>query len=179
MTSPSGDISTPDLSRPDALVRHLSLRPHPEGGWYSEVFRSRDLVTPSGRRAERAALTTIYFLLAGGQQSRWHRVTSDEAWHFYEGAPLELWIVDPALERLERILLGPYAPDPAHVEPTTRPVHVVPAGYWQAARPTGDYALTGCSVAPGFDFADFSMLSDDPAAVARLTSRFPEMTSLV
>jgi predicted cupin superfamily sugar epimerase len=179
VTSPSGDSNTPDLSRPDALVRHLSLRPHPEGGWYSEVFRSRDLVTPSDRRAERAALTTIYFLLGAGQQSRWHRVTSDEAWHFYEGAPLELWIVDPELERLERILLGPYSPDPSHIDPTTRPVHVVPAGYWQAARPTGDYVLTGCSVAPGFDFADFSMLSDDPAAVARLTSRFPEMTSLV
>lgn len=178
MTSPSGDIGPIDLSRPDALVRHLSLRPHPEGGWYSEVFRSRDVVTPADRRGERAALTSIYFLLASGQQSRWHRVTSDEAWHFYEGAPLELWTIDPALERLERILLGPYLPDPSHIGPTTRPVHVVPAGYWQAARPTGDYSLTGCSVAPGFDFADFAMLSDDRAAVERLTARFPEMASL-
>lgn len=175
----SGVISTSDLSRPEALVRHLSLRPHPEGGWYSEVFRSRHLVTPSDRRGQRAALTTIYFLLASGQQSRWHHVTSDEACHFYEGAPLELWTVDPAFERLERILLGPYAPDPSHTGPTTRPVHVVPAGYWQASRPTGDYTLTGCSVAPGFDFADFSMLSDDSAAAARLTARFPEMASFV
>lgn len=179
MTTPSGDTATTDLSRPDALVRHLSLRPHPEGGWYSEVFRSRDMVTPSDRRGERAALTTIYFLLASGQQSRWHKVTSDEVWHFYEGAPLELWTIDPALERFERILLGPYSPDSSSAGPTARPVHVVPAGYWQAARPTGDYALAGCSVAPGFDFEDFSMLSDDPAAAARLTSRFPEMTSLV
>lgn len=179
MATPSGDISTPDLSRPDALVRHLSLRPHPEGGWYSEVFRSRDVVTPSDRRGERAALTSIYFLLASGQQSRWHRVTSDEAWHFYEGAPLELWTIDPALDRLERILLGPYLPDPSHVDPTIRPVHVVPAGHWQAARPTGDYALVGCSVGPGFDFADFLMLSDDPGAAGRLASRFPETASLV
>ena len=103
---------------------------------------------------------------------------SDEAWHFYEGDPLELWTLDPSLERLERTLLGPYSPDPAHIDPTTRPVHVVPAEYWQAARPTGRYALAGCSVGPGFDFADFLMLGDDPAAVARLTTRFPEMATL-
>lgn len=106
-------------------------------------------------------------------------MSSDEAWHFYEGAPLELWTIDPALERLERVLLGPYSPDPSHIDPTTRPVHVVPAGCWQAARPTGDYCLAGCSVGPGFDFADFSMLSDDPAAAGKLTTRFPEMASLV
>jgi predicted cupin superfamily sugar epimerase len=123
-------------------------------------------------------LTSIYFLLARGQQSRWHRVLSDEAWHFYEGDPLELWTLDPSLERLERTLLGPYAPDPTHADPTTRPVHVVPAGWWQAARPVGDYSLTGCSVGPGFDFEDFSMLSDDPAAVTRLSTRFPEMATL-
>ena len=178
MSLPSADPSATTLSRPEALIRHLSLRPHPEGGWYSEVFRSRDQVAPADRRGERSALTTIYFLLTSGQQSRWHRVLSDEAWHFYEGDPLELWTLDPSLERLERTLLGPYSPDPAHIDPTTRPVHVVPAEYWQAARPTGRYALAGCSVGPGFDFADFLMLGDDPAAVARLTTRFPEMATL-
>lgn len=136
------------------------------------------MVTPSDRRGPRAALTTIYFLLASGQQSRWHRVLADEAWHFYEGDPLELWTMDPALDRLERTLLGPYSPDPTHIDPTTRPAHVVPAGCWQAARPTGSYALVGCSVGPGFDFADFTMLGDDPAAVERMTTRFPEMASL-
>lgn len=171
--------SIPALTRPDALVRHLSLRPHPEGGWYSEVFRSRGRVTPADRRGERSALTIIYFLLTRGQQSRWHRVLSDEAWHFYEGDPLELWTVDASLERLERTVLGPYSADPTHLDPTTRPAHVVPAGCWQAARPTGAYSLVGCSVGPGFDFADFSMLADDPTAAERLTARFPDMTLLV
>jgi uncharacterized protein len=142
------------------------------------VFRSRNVVAPADRRGDRPSLTTIYFLLASGQQSRWHRVLSDEVWHFYEGDPLELWTLDASLERLERTLLGPYLPDPTHADPTTRPVHVVPAGSWQAARPMGDYTLAGCTVAPGFDFEDFSMLGDDPAAVARLVARFPDLATL-
>lgn len=166
-------------SRPDALVRHLSLRPHPEGGWYSEVFRSRDQVSPADHRGPRAALTSIYFLLASGQQSRWHRVTSDEAWHFYEGDPLELWTVDPALDRLERILLAPYATDASSAEPISRPTHVVPAGCWQAARPTGAYSLVGCTVGPGFDFADFFMLADDQPAADRIATRFPDVATLI
>jgi len=161
------------------LVRQLSLRPHPEGGWYSEVFRSRDRVTASGRRGERAALTSIYFLLAAGQCSRWHRVLSDEAWHFYEGAPLELFTVNESLDRLECTRLGPHAADPGHDQAATRPTHVVPAGVWQAVRPTGAYALVGCTVGPGFDFADFAMLSDDAKGVERLVARFPHLSDLV
>ncbi|MBM3751430.1 MAG: cupin domain-containing protein [Acidimicrobiia bacterium] len=156
------------MTRPETLIRQLSLRPHPEGGWYSEVFRSRHLVTADGRRGERSALTTIYFLLVSGQCSRLHRVASDEAWHFHEGDPLELVSCDPEFERCEHVRLGPW-------DGTVRPAHVVPAGYWQAARPTGAYTLVGCTVGPGFDFADFAMLSDDPDAASRLCARFPEL----
>lgn len=155
------------MTRPETLIRQLSLRPHPEGGWYSEVFRSRGLVEADGRRGERSALTSIYFLLVEGQCSRWHRVTSDEAWHFYEGNPLELLSCDPDLERLDRVRLGPW-------DGEVRPTHVVPAGHWQAARPTGAYTLVGCTVGPGFDFADFSLLRDDQATADRLVARFPE-----
>ncbi len=156
------------MTRPETLIRQLSLRPHPEGGWYSEVFRSRSLVTADGRRGERSALTTIYFLLVEGQRSRWHRVSSDEAWHFYEGDPLVLVSCDPALERCEHVRLGAW-------DGTARPAHVVPAGHWQAAKSAGAYTLVGCTVGPGFDFADFAMLSDDPDTASRVCERFPDL----
>lgn len=160
-------------------MRQLSLRPHPEGGWYSEVFRSRDRVTASGRRGERAALTSIYVLLVSGQTCRWHRVLSDEAWHFYEGAPLDLFTVDASFERMEHTSLGLHSSGTGSDRPVTRPTHVVPAGAWQAVRPTGDYALAGCTVGPGFDAADFSLLSDDTESAARLVARFPHLADLV
>ena len=72
------------------LITQLQLERHPEGGYYREIFRSADLVEPADGRGPRAALTTIYFLLPAGITSRWHRVTSDEVWHLYEGGPLEV-----------------------------------------------------------------------------------------
>jgi predicted cupin superfamily sugar epimerase len=142
------------------LITMLDLRPHPEGGYYREVFRSAAFVQPLDPRPPRLALTTIYFLLAEGEVSRWHRVASDEAWHFHEGDPLELFMLDPQRQQLSRHLLGAVGKD-------SRPVHVVPGGVWQAARTTGAYTLVGCTVGPGFDFADFHMLRDVPADVAR------------
>ena len=76
--------------RADHLIATLDLRPHPEGGFYREVYRSADRVVPADARGNRAALTTIYFLLVEGTFSAWHRVKSDEVWHWYEGEPLEL-----------------------------------------------------------------------------------------
>jgi predicted cupin superfamily sugar epimerase len=138
------------------LIRELDLRPHPEGGYFREVFRSRREVQPLDPRSARSALTTIYFLLVEGQCSRWHRVASDEAWHFYEGDPVDLFWVDTG-EVVHRELLG-------SLEERARPVHVIPAGCWQAARPTGSYALVGCTVGPGFDFADFEILDETSPA---------------
>ena len=140
------------------LVETLGLAPHPEGGWYREVYRSSDAVTRDG--AARDALTTIYYLLAAGQLSRWHVVALDEVWHFHEGEPLELLTCDPRDGRVEVSRLGPVTADGA------RPLQVVPRGVWQAARPTGAYSLVGCTVAPGFDFADFQFLADLPEADA-------------
>lgn len=139
------------LSRAEELIAALGLRPHPEGGWYAEVFRSASTVQPADFRGTRSALTTIYFLLTAGQTSRLHRVASDEVWHFYEGDPLELTTAPGDLASLSRTTLGPAGQASA-------PVYTVPAGVWQGARPLGAYTLVGCTVGPGFDFADFELL---------------------
>jgi predicted cupin superfamily sugar epimerase len=136
------------------LIETLRLAAHPEGGWYRELFRSGLGVRREGDGAGRSGLTTIFFLLGAGERSRWHRVAgADEAWHHYEGAPLELLSFAPDGSGAT---VTPLGSDAAHR------VHVVPAGWWQAARPAGDYALVGCTVGPGFDFADFAMLRDLP-----------------
>jgi predicted cupin superfamily sugar epimerase len=150
------------------LVRKLDLRPHPEGGFYREIHRSAEKVT--ARQGLRSALTTIYFLLARGQKSVFHRVASDEVWHFYAGAPLRLWRVAGDFKASERIVLGP--PGRGRV-----PVAVIAAGEWQAAETAGDYTLVGCTVGPGFDFADFKMLRDDPRSAARLRKAFPTLAA--
>ncbi len=161
-----------DDPRARALVDQLGLAPHPEGGHYRQVYRSKDRVWPADDRTARASLTTIYFLLTSGTHSRWHRVQSDEAWHFYEGGPVELLVADPELRRIERITLGSLASG-------NRPVYVVPAGWWQAARPVGTYGLVGCTVAPGFEFDDFGFLRDDAAAEAALRALDPTLADLV
>lgn len=166
-----GSLSLGMNPRAAELIAALGLRPHPEGGHYGEVFRSSRRVQPADRDVERAALTTIYFLLAAGDHSRWHRVQADEAWHYYEGDFLELlWLPDGA--EVLRHRLGPAGPD-------ARPVFVVPAGCWQAARPLGAYTLVGCTVGPGFEFADFTLLADAPDDAARLRARHPELAELI
>lgn len=126
--------------RAQQLIDQLVLAPHPEGGWYRQVFKSSAAVTRHADGAERSALTTIYFLLAEGTYSRPHRVASDEVWHFYEGDALELTVGDARF-----VLDG------------ENRVHVVPANVWQSAKPLGAYALVGCTVGPGFEFVDFEM----------------------
>jgi uncharacterized protein len=147
--------------RPAALIRELALVPHPEGGYFGEVYRSPTMVEPADGRGSRSALTTIYFLLPSGSVSRWHRVLSDEVWHFYEGAPLELWVASPDGNNVRHWRLGPLAPG-------QQPVQTVSAGCWQAARSAGDYSLVGCTVAPGFDYRDFALAADQPNAPTRL-----------
>jgi predicted cupin superfamily sugar epimerase len=153
--------------RVDALVEQLGLAAHPEGGFYREVWRSGEGVEPQDGRGPRVALTSIYFLLPAAAVSRWHRVRSDEVWHHYEGAPLELLAVPPDSARMDRVRLGPLAPGQT-------PVHTIPAGWWQAARSQGAYTLVGCSVGPGFEFADFELLADDPTAGDALVRALPE-----
>ena len=156
-------------ARAAELIRTLALRPHPEGGHFAEVFKSPHRVHRGEGRDSRTALTSIYFLLAEGERSRWHRVAADEVWHYYEGDPLELvWEEQGGIRQVQ---VGPVAMG-------REPVAVVPAGAWQAARPRGMYTLVGCTVAPGFEFADFELLADVPAEVARLRARHPELAEL-
>ena len=135
------------------VIDRLALKPHPEGGWYREVQRSRERVTTA--RGDRAALTTIYYLLEQAEHSRWHVVASDEIWHFLGGAALELLSYDPAARALRRQVLD-------RAEGGCEPVAVVPAGLWQAARSLGEYSLIGCCVGPGFEFADFRFVASLP-----------------
>ena len=141
----------------DETIRRLGLIPHPEGGFYREMFRSDAVVTlPDGRR--RSASTAILYLLPAGGWSAWHRVGSDEVWHHYEGAPLRLRRLGHPEIRLD----------------TTRPQAVVPAGVWQAAEPMGGAVLCGCTVSPGFEFQDFEL--GDREALLR---QFPGEAALI
>ncbi len=158
-------------SRARELIETLDLAPHPEGGFYREIYRSPLKVRSGDDRPERSALTNIHFLLPAGTYSRWHRVRSDEVWHWYEGESLELLIAPPDAARVERWRLGPVAAE-------QRPSFTVPADWWQAARPLGSFAFVGCTVAPGFDFADFSFLRDDKASEA-LQVVAPDLTGLI
>ena len=155
-------------ARARELIESLALVPHPEGGFYREVFRSpRRVLAPGG--VERSALTTIEFLLVDRGHSRWHRVLQDEIWSFHEGSPLELFVLGAGVER---VLLGPASGD-------VRPTWVVPAGHWQAARTTGDYSLVGCAMGPGFEFEEFTLMRDDPETSATLRARHPELAELI
>jgi uncharacterized protein len=134
-------------------IDRLELRRHPEGGWYRELFRAEQEVTKStGER--RSGLTSIYFLLEAGQFGRWHQVSSDEVWHFLAGDPMEVPAYDPASGRIETGVIGAL--------PDHSPFFAARADWWQASRALGRFALVGCSVGPGFDFADFRFVSDLP-----------------
>ena len=138
------------------IVARFGLIPHPEGGHFREVYRAPLRTAhpgiPAGNENDRCAGTLIYFLLSGAEFSAFHRVLwSDEIWHLYSGGPLELHTIG-SRDEYARFLL---ATDLESGEPTT----VVPAGALQAARlaPSAAWAFGGCTVAPGFDFADFDM----------------------
>ena len=126
------------------IIRVLELKPHPEGGHYRETFRDE---RGDGKRA---ASTAIYFLLAEGEVSHWHRVDAVEIWHWHAGAPLRLSIAPPDGVSSD-IILGP------DLAAGARPQGIVPAGYWQSARSLGAWTLVGCTVAPGFQFETFEL----------------------
>lgn len=130
-----------------ALARELDLQPHPEGGWYRQTWASPVEVTlPDGR--VRPTATLIWFLLAAGESSAWHRVGSDEIWLAHEGTVhLELGGDGPAPDDVVRLVLGP----------ATGSQQLVPAGVWQRTVPMAADALVSCLVSPGFDFEDFEL----------------------
>ena len=157
--------------RVDRLISTLGLERHPEGGYFREIYRSAARIDPGDGRGSRAAITTIYYLLAAGQCSRWHDVLSDEVWHLYEGGPLDLFVAPPDVSTVERRRLD-------SVSSGTGPVTVVPSRWWQAARPVGPYALAGCTVAPGFDYTDFKFLRDVPSAMEALAKQPDDLVAL-
>ncbi len=142
MSGPSG-LGLEGLSA-EEIVRLLELERHPEGGHYRETFRDQ------GTHDGRAHGTAIYFLLAEGEVSRWHRVDASEIWHWYAGAPLVLSIAAPEAAAHETVLGSNLMAD-------ERPQAVVPANHWQSAWSLGAWTLAGCTVAPGFEFANFEM----------------------
>jgi predicted cupin superfamily sugar epimerase len=158
--------------RASELIGLLKLEPHPEGGYYREIWRSGLETVPADGRGTRPALTLIYFLLPAGAVSRWHRVRSDEVWHFCEGAPLELFQLPLETWHLQRITLGP-------LHAGQFPVHCVPAGVWQAARSLGSHTLVSCAVGPGFDFSDFELMPEDGDAAARVRMHLPEAAGFI
>lgn len=149
-------------SSSSTVIPLLGLQAHPEGGWYRETFRSPVEVRLADGRI-RSAGTSILFLLEAGEFSAFHRVASDEIWHFHSGVPLELVTIDPS-GNLESVTLG------SDLSSGAKPHHAVPAGWWQAAAPLGaeGYSLVGCTVSPGFDFADFVMPSRE-----EMSAKFP------
>lgn len=125
------------------IVSLLDLQPHPEGGYFRETYRDPDEVNGRSRS------TAIYFLLAEGQVSHWHRVDAAELWHFYSGAPLELSV---AVDKNRRdIRLG------VDLVAGERPQIIVPPHAWQSARSLGTWTLVGCTVAPAFEFSGFEL----------------------
>nr|WP_246497194.1 cupin domain-containing protein [Sphaerisporangium rubeum] len=143
------------LRRRPPVAEELGLLPHPEGGWFRETWRTSAEFVPAGYDGPRQSATGIYFLLAPGEESVWHAVRSDEVWFWHRGGPLTLTLGGTGREPGEpaAVTLGP------RVEDGELPQVIVPAGTWQAARPTGAEAvLVSCVVSPGFDFADFTAL---------------------
>jgi len=130
------------------IIARLELKPHPEGGYYRETFR--DSRTDANGRAR---ATAIYFLLARGERSHWHRIDAVEIWHYYAGHALTLKIADDDGQWSFR--LG------ANLAAGEQPQAIVPPHTWQSAESTGDWTLVGCTVAPGFDFATFELAPKD------------------
>ena len=161
------------MSAVNTLIEKYQLAPHPEGGFYRSTYRAPLVLSgsslPSTFSGDRPVSTAIYFLLQAGDFSAFHRIKSDECWHFYKGDPLWIHCLDSE-GRYQRHTLG------ATNEMDTHYQLVVPAGTWFASEPAAGaaYSFVGCTVSPGFDFADFEM-----ASAARLANAYPACQDLI
>ena len=154
-------------------IGHLQLKSHPEGGFYRETYRSAGTIAkgclPKNFQGDRSFSTAIYFLLQESDFSAFHRIKSDECWHFYEGVTLLIHVLQQngsySCARLGR-----------NIQEGETFQYVVPAGAWFASEPAASsfFALVGCTVAPGFDFADFEMAKKE-----NLLAQFPEHSMLI
>lgn len=155
------------------LVSRLALTPHPEGGFFKETYRSELTVRPKGFPSERNISTGIYFLLRACDFSAFHRIRSDEMWHYYSGEPLEVIMLNE--KGRSGFVLGPDIQNGQCFQ------NVVPAGSWFASRllnydPSDEerYCLAGCTVSPGFDFQDFEMPGQ-----SEMLSMFPDHREII
>ena len=153
------------------MIKDFDLQAHPEGGFYKETYRSAEMIPQSALPARfsgsRLFSTAIYFLLPQNNFSAFHRIQSDECWHFYEGDTLLVHVLD-AEKGYTLLKLGRNAQAGEVYQA------VVPAGSWFASETTGSYSFVGCTVAPGFDFADFELASANV-----LTAQYPEHQQLI
>jgi hypothetical protein len=153
-------------------IRHLQLSQHPEGGFYRETYRASEKISasslPSRFSGDRSFSTSIYFLLRSQDRSMFHKIKSDELWHFHAGSHLTLYILDKG--ELTTKVLGP------DLEKGDSLQIVIPANAWFGAKveQPNSYTLSGCTVAPGFDFADFEL-----ADQAQLLSQFPDQAEII
>ncbi len=155
------------------LVESLALLPHPEGGFYKEVYRSEKLLSketlPDDFSGDRSYCTSIYFLLTSENFSAFHRIKQDEIWHFYGGSVLTVHVIDKE---------GNYIAHKVgmNFSQGEQPQLVVPAGCWFASSVTKEdsYAFVGCTVAPGFDFDDFEL-----ATRSALTALYPKHANII
>lgn len=155
------------------LIQFYELLPHPEGGFYKETYRSGVTIDatalPVTFNGRRNIATAIYFLLHGRQFSAFHRIKSDEIWHFYAGGPLLIYVIDNS-GKCNIIHLG------NNITKGETMQAMVPAGSWFASKPSNysDFSFVGCTVSPGFDFEDFEL-----AKAAELSAQFPQHASLI
>ncbi|VAW29563.1 FIG018171: hypothetical protein of Cupin superfamily [hydrothermal vent metagenome] len=161
------------MDRIKHIIKNLNLKPHPEGGYYRETYRSADELIAeclgSDYDGKRNYATGIYFLLTSDAFSAFHKIKQDEMWHFYDGSPLELHILSETGKYFTQVLGCNF--DAGEV-----PQIVIPGGNWFAATvvDTNSYTLTGCTVSPGFDFDDFEL-----ARMEELISRFPQHRKVI
>lgn len=148
-------------------VENLELLAHPEGGYFKEVYRSKDSFSPEGFEGERPYSTSIYFLIEEGNVSHFHRIKSDEIWYYHAGNPLSVFVIHKNGE-LEELKIGPNL-DQGEVLQA-----VVPAGTIFGSKSAGIYSLIGCMVAPGFDFQDFELFK-----TSELLENYPEHESII
>lgn len=154
-------------------ITKLNLQKHPEGGWFNEVYRSEEVVLRAGLperySSERNFSTSIYYLLEGNHKSNFHRIRSDEIWHFYQGtSSVEVLVIVEG--KIERLKLG------SAIEKGDSFQLIIPKNTWFAAHLPNKkgYALLGCTVAPGFDFNDFEL-----ADRISLKNEFPHLVSVI
>jgi predicted cupin superfamily sugar epimerase len=151
------------------LIEQFGMTLHPEGGAFVESYRSSVKVLAEGRMEARTASTAIYFLLGAGEFSAFHRIRSDEIWHFYQGGPIRILEIDEHAQLKETILGSDLSKGQVFQ-------HMVPAGVWFASAPLEEteYALVGCTVAPGFEFDDFELGSR-----LTLVNAYPEHEAII